>query len=305
MRNHFARIGLAVLVALAALAIPTAAQAAFNGAGYYYAGGRMVITSDLNADGITDYTHGLGATFLITKPYVSTTLFGGVHDHSLIQISLEDSTQQNTIEMGVVVSPDAYGDYAPHLFTCARNAGVYNNCYNQGASSPNWFDNTSNPIGLGSDLTADIGTAKILQVFWSTGTCGLSANGWFAYYNGSNIGCFDPHAVATGWTQVRVMQAFGEVAYTGGNNPGTSNDKPNTDMGTGGAPGVGGSYISSLTTVGATPSTLTTAFPLFTSTDSGAYTSAAIGSQQRSFYISGAGYKFVGGVATLPGNTGS
>jgi hypothetical protein len=305
MKKHLARIGLAALVMLAALAFPASAQAAFTGAGYYYAGGRMVITSDLNADGITDYTRGLGANFLVTKPYVSTQAFGGVHDHALAEISLEDSTQQNSIEMGIAVEPDAYGDYNPHLFTCAKKSGVYTNCYNSGASSPNWFDNTGNSVNLGSDLTADIGTAKTLQVFWATGTCGLSANGWFFYYNGSNIGCLDPHAVATGWTEVRVMQAFGEVAYNGGNNSGTAADKPCTDMGTGGAPGVNQSYISSLTTVTPTPATITTAFPLFTSTDANAYTSAVIGTQQRSFYYSGAGYKFSGGVASTPGNTGS
>jgi len=289
------------------LGIASPAQASpFNGSGYYYGSASQTISGDSNSDGITDYAVGLGANFLVSKPYVPTTSYNSHTDHSLASITVMNTTSwTEAVEVGWDVDYGQYGDSEPHLFACAFTGGNIsgNNCYSGGT---NYHDNGSNSTNLGAALTSDIGTAKAISVYYSAGSCGAASSGWFIYYNSVNVGCYDPSAFAAGFDKGRFFGAQGEYWYNGGNNPGTSNDKPCGDSGNGTVPGAGAAYIASLSLVSPAPSTIATSFTLGTPTDTAVVNTAwTSGSTTRSFYFGERGYKFVGGVATTPGNAGS
>jgi hypothetical protein len=303
MKKLMSRIGLALLsllVVVASLAFASPAQATpFNGAGYYYVQASQTFTG-------TDYVGGLSANAYVAKPFVPATVYGGARDHSLIALGISRTTTalDDAVEVGIAVAHDQFGDDNPHLYSCAWHAGSpVTGCWT-GTGGP-WVDDTGNATNLGTDLTADIGTAKQIQVYQSTLDCGLSANGWHVYYNGSHVGCWQPTAFTAGWSTVKYVQSFGEYAYNGANNSGTSNDKPCGDMGLGGTPGVGQAYVGSLSIVNPSPGTLTTSFSLGAVTDSSAYDIAFASGSTRTFYYGKSGYKFVSGVATTPGNIGS
>jgi hypothetical protein len=290
----------AVSLLVIVLGLATPAQATpFNGAGYYYAGASQTLSG-------SDSALGWGGSVLVTKPFVpNVTNSSGVYDHAVADIVISQDTTGiagNTVEAGIAVNRNVWGDFNPHLFACAWHNSVAYSCWTGGADS---VDNGANPISLGSDLSADIGTSKAVQVYWANTACGTSSSGVFVFYAGTWVSCYKQSVFGAGWTSSKFFQAFGEYHYNGANNPGTSNDKPNGDLGNGNAPGVGAAYISSVTLAFPSPSTLTTSMTLFTPTDSGAYSAAFTGATTRSIYYGGAGYKFVGGVATLPGNVGS
>lgn len=295
--KRFVIAAVATLAAVLGAAAPAQATP-FTGAGSYYAGGSQTMSG-------TDYSQGLSGKLYVAKPFVEAGAFGGLYSHSLAELAVESTSGANpdTIEFGWTVDRNVNGDTNPHLFGYTWKAGVPQ-CYN----TCGFVDNASNPINLGSDISADIGTAKLFQVFWSASACGPAASGWYLYYNGTSVGCYyAPVAVSAGYTTAKFVQAFGEYHYNGVNNSGTSNDKPCGDMGNGTAPGTGAAYISSLSLAFPSPSTLPTSFTLFSPTDSAAYNATWVvpTSPGTSFYYGGAGYKFVSGVATTPGNVGS
>jgi len=299
MKKILGSIGLTLLVLVSLLALPSVAEAtAFTGAGFYYAGGSQTFTG-------TDYVRGLSTNAYVAKPFVPNTAVSGIYDHSLIELAVHETTSGvsgNTVEAGIAVEPTVFGDFNPHLFGCSWTGGVAGGCWTGGT---NWVDNGANATNLGSDLTADIGTAKQLQVFWSMTGCGTYNNGWFITYAGTSVGCYTPAAFSAGFQTSKFVQAFGEYYYNGANNAGTANDKPCGDLGLGGTPGVGQAYVGSLSIVNPSPSTLTTSFTMFTPTDAPAFDATFATGSTRTFYYGKAGYKFVGGVATTPGNAGS
>lgn len=276
------------------------ALTAFNGAGYYYAGGSQTLSG-------TDTAGGLTANVLVTKPFVPNTPKSGLYDHSLADLAVSATTSGpagNAIEAFVAVEPNVWGDFNPHLGVCAWTGGVDVGCYTGGTT---WVDYAPNATNLGADLTADIGTSKQLEILYASTGCGGRPTGWWVAYGGNWIGCYTDQTFSTSFTSAKFLQAFSEYEYNGVNNPGTSNDKPCGDMGKGGTPGTGQSYIASLSMLNQSPSTLVTSFTLFTPTDQPAYDAnwTVPGSTTRSFYYGGAGYKFTAGVASTPGNVGS
>ena len=276
----------------------------FNGAGYYYASASQTISGDSDSNGTQDYAVGLGANFLISKPYVPTTLYNGHRDHSLASITVMDTgpAYSEAVEVGWDVDYDAFGDSEPHLFACAFTGGGIsgNNCWSGGT---NYHDNGGNATNLGAALTSDIGTAKAISVYYSAGSCGAASSGWFIYYNSVNVGCYDPSAFAAGFDKARFFGAQGEYWYNGANNPGTSNDRPCGDSGNGNVPAAGAAYIASLSLVSPSPSTIATSFTLHTPTDTNVVNSAwTSGTTTRSFYFGERGYTSGGGT---PGNKGS
>lgn len=299
----FKRLAIAAIVALAGIVgVAAPAHAGFNGSGYYYGSASQTLSGGNTAGG-------LGATFLISKPYVPTTVYNGHRDHSLASITVMDSTGalDNAVEVGWAVAYDVYGDSEPHFFACAFQngniSGSGTNCYTGGN---NWHDNGSNSLNVGAALTSDIGTPKAISAYYSAGSCGTFSAGWFVYYNSVNVGCFDPNAFDAGFDHGIFFGAQGEYWYNGANNPGTSNDKPCGDSGNATVPGAGAAYIASLSLVNTAPGPITTSFTLGTPTDTGVVNTAwTSGTTTRSFYFGERGYKFVSGVATLPGNAGS
>lgn len=295
------RIGVALAaLAVALLATATPAQASFNGSGFYYVGGSQTLSG-------TDTAGGLGANFLIVKPFVPNVLYGGYYDHSLAELAVHATTSGtagNTIEAGVAVEPGVFGDFNPHLFACSWSAGVDHGCWTGGTT---WVDYGGNSLNIGADVSADIGSAKAIQIIYSASGCGTRPTGWWIAYGGNWVGCYTDQTWGTAFTSAKFYQAFGEYFYNGANNPGTGNDKPCGDLGKGGTPGAGQAYISSLSLVSPSPSTLTTSFTLFPPSDQPAYDAnwTVPGSTTRSFYYGGAGYKFTAGVASTPGNVGS
>jgi hypothetical protein len=278
------------------------ALTAFNGAGYYYAGGSQTY-------GGTDFSRGLGANIFISKPFVpNTPNGGGTYDHSLLDLIVNETTSGvagNAMEAFVAVEPNVWGNFNPHLGVCAWHNSVDNGCYTGGT---NWIDNPANPLNLGADLSADIGTGKSLIIVYASTGCGTASTGWWVQYAGTYVGCYTPAAFGgSTWSTAKFVQADGEYYYNGVNHPGTSNDKPCGDLGNGLYPGTGAGYIASLSTVNPSPAGLVSSFTLHPDTDSGAYSAnwTVPGSTTRSIYIGGAGYKFVSGVATLPGTAGS
>jgi hypothetical protein len=211
----------------------------------------------------------------------------------------------NAMEAFVAVEPNVWGNFNPHLGVCAWHNSVDNGCYTGGT---NWIDNPANPLNLGADLSADIGTGKSLIIVYASTGCGTASTGWWVQYAGTYVGCYTPAAFGgSTWSTAKFVQADGEYYYNGVNHPGTSNDKPCGDLGNGLYPGTGAGYIASLSTVNPSPAGLVSSFTLHPDTDSGAYSAnwTVPGSTTRSIYIGGAGYKFVSGVATLPGTAGS
>ena len=276
------------------------AMTAFTGAGYYYAGGSQTFSG-------TDYVQGMGANVLVTQPFVPNTPNGGAYDHSLADLVINETTSGvagNAMEAFIAVEPNVWGDFKPHLGVCAWHNSVANGCYTGGA---NWVDNGANPVDLGSDLSADVGTAKTLIIKYFNTGCGTASTGWWVQYGSAQVGCFTPAAFGgSTWSTAKFTETDGEYYYNGVNHPGTSNDKPCGDMGNGNFPAVGAGYIASYTLYGASPSTLVPSLFLHADTDTAAYTAAfTSGTTTRSIYYGGPGYKFVSGVATTPGNVGS
>jgi hypothetical protein len=120
-----------LVVVLSLLALPSAAQASpFNGAGYYYAGGSQTFSG-------TDYVQGWGGNAYVAKPFVPNTPTGGVYDHAVTDLVVNETTSGiagNAIEAGIAVNRNVWGDFNPHLFVCAWHNSVDNGCWTNGAA---------------------------------------------------------------------------------------------------------------------------------------------------------------------------
>lgn len=131
---------------------------AFNGAGYYYAGGSQTY-------GGTDFSRGLGANIFISKPFVPNTPNGsGTYDHSLLDLIVNETTSGvagNAMEAFVAVEPNVWGNFNPHLGVCAWHNSVDNGCYTGGA---NWVDNPDTDSGAYSAAFTAVTTTRSIYI---------------------------------------------------------------------------------------------------------------------------------------------
>lgn len=264
-------------------------RAALTGSGYYYAGVAQTGVSGAK---------GMAAKIYVSNPYEQCN----TGEHSVAELAAKDTVTDNVIEFGWI--KDGCSGY-PRLFTSYWKNGVWSGCF---FACVGWQDNGSNPINLGADLTTvaagcngttTLNCVKQFTFQYIVGSaCGPAPNGVFFYYDGVNIGCFQSNLIP-GTGSFDQFQAFGEVYYGG-------STVPCTDMDTFGryatstASAAGSAFFGSITYTGTgapTPSMV-----LQTSTDSGAYTVASIGSAgNRTFTFGGPGRTSTGGT---PGNAG-
>lgn len=163
------------------------AQAALT---YFYAGGRQTYT-----------TSGAAANFGIGAPAVTSGDF-----HSLFEIAVQSTDQQQVVEAGWTVDSGVFGDNNPHFFVGKWVNGTWG-----GYSDANWNDYAPNTtVNRGTDLSSYVGGAeKTISVqYASTGT-----TGWWVFFDGSAVGWFSNSLwTSPTFTQTGKIQLFGEVA---------------------------------------------------------------------------------------------
>jgi len=186
---------------------------------YYYGQGQATVASSTTSS----------ANLTVWKPTVTAGDF-----HSLVELSVADSTQNNIVEVGWGVDLGVNGDSNPHLFVYHWVNGA-STCYN----ACGWVDNALNTtLNAGSTLTPSTsgGTTITLRtgISHQAVACGASAGGWWvtAYYStgtAAYIGCF-PDSLWTSptFTSFTRILAFGEVA--------ANTTSPTTQMGSGVCP---------------------------------------------------------------------
>ncbi len=142
--------------------------------------------------------------------------------HSLQELSLQDSAQQNTVEIGWTVDRGLNGDTAPHLFVYHWVNGAQT-CYN-GCG----FVQVSTSARPG--MTVAAGASAEFGITFYQGN-------WWVSYDNEQIGYFPGSLWGGGYTRAQLISAFGEVAE--------SASPSCTDMGDG-VPGSSGgsSWIS-------------------------------------------------------------
>jgi hypothetical protein len=223
---------------------------------FYYAIGQQVFATGTS-------TKGAAVNLTVENPAFDTTNDA----HSLAELAVRSSDQQQTIEIGWTKDP----------IVCGSTSGVPNRClfgfhwkngvpqgYNVGC-----VDNAANPINLGANLNAITpGTSKRFQIT-NTGTA------WWLAYDGAYV-CYFPTShwstmtPPVTFTDAGLVQAFGEVATKASGNP-----NPRTDMGNGlqaGSAGGLAARIGSFSLTSPTPSTLTGNLSTSTSPATAAYT---------------------------------
>jgi hypothetical protein len=154
-------------------------------------------------------TQGASVTSLVADPQVNPN---HPNEHSLQELSIQNSTQTSTVEVGWIVSKGLNGDSLPHLFIfhwINGNPTCYNGC---------GYVQTSTTLKPGDALTAGSTINFGMQL--------INGN-WEVLINGSEIGYFPGSEWSGTFTQGQLITAFGEVALD-------SNDAPScTQMGNG------------------------------------------------------------------------
>ena len=158
-----------------------------NGAKYYYAGGQQMASAS-------------GASVDLTQeqPSVSQTMGGG--NHSLMELSVESSDDNQIVEVGWIVDQQQIGDSQPHLFVyhwVNGQGSCYNYCGFVRSSTTN-YPGESVPVG-------QTGQYKI----------NFENGNWDMYYNGDLLGYFPESLWSGSFTQAGLIQAFAEVETTG------------------------------------------------------------------------------------------
>lgn len=212
--------------------VTTLAAACASPPCYSYAGSYM--------QSLTDDTDGLGATILVSKPFVRSG-----DDHSLVELAVSDSTgsTDNTVEIGWNIDPSLNGDSNPHLFVYRWDNGV-----GQGYNGTGGFQNASgcSPCA-GDSINADVNTNKQFAMQYFNDGVGGATDGWWASYNNNYIGVY-PETLWTSptFTAGDYVLAFGEVLTS-------TYQNTCSDMGSGYAGGHANSTaIQSLTLPGST-----------------------------------------------------
>jgi Neprosin len=120
--------------------------------------------------------------------------------HSLQEISLQDSAQQQTVEIGWTVDRGLNGDTAPHLFVYHWVNGqgtCYNGCGFVQVS-------TANAPGM----TVATGQSAQYGILFYQGN-------WWVQYNNDWVGYFPGSLWNNAYTSAQLISAFGEVAESG------------------------------------------------------------------------------------------
>jgi hypothetical protein len=107
------------------------------------------------------------------------------------------------VEMGFSVSPDQWGDKAPHLFVYHWNDGN-ETCYD----TCNW-NQVSNTYYPGMDLTPLVG--KFVYIGWVQ-----YRQAWWGWFNDQWLGYIDDSVFNTPFTKTAQIQWYGEVASDNG-----------------------------------------------------------------------------------------
>jgi hypothetical protein len=217
---------------------------------------------------------GAFGTFLVEDPTVSVTDY-----HSLVEMSVQSSDQQQTVEVGWMVDPLQFGDALPHLFVSDWVNG-----------SPGCFD------GCGFVPTSTTVTAGMVLIPGDTDVFEIAyANSsWNIYDNGTLVGYF-PGALWSGtFTFFGLTQWFGEVA--------AGSSVPCSRMGSGAYAGASGAdTINAMGLVGGPTVSIRTS-----ATNDALYTAEATSSNSLSFGGPGGCAAFLGSstaiTSTAPSN---
>jgi hypothetical protein len=179
--------------------------------------------------GAYDFGTAAGASALMTirRPTVAAA-----DDHSLAELAVQSADQRQAIEVGWTVDPKQFGDSEPHLFVFHWVDGV-RTCYNGCGFVP------FGQARVGMILPVD---ATQLWPF----TIRHDPGSWSIYFGLSAVGYFPDSLWGGRFTQIGLVQAFGEVS--------ASSTTPCTDMGSGAFPTANsGARISSIRFLGAQP----------------------------------------------------
>lgn len=156
------------------------------GSCYDYVFGRQIVST----------SNGATVSTLVADPQLNHNFN---LEHSLQELSVQNTAGTNTVEVGWIVDHNLNGDYLPHLFVFYWVNGV-GECYNERCSG---FVQTSATLKPGDALavgsTANIGLVQV--------------NGnWQVQVNGTQIGFFPGSLWNGAFNQGQQITAFGEVA---------------------------------------------------------------------------------------------
>jgi Neprosin len=155
-----------------------------DGACYYWVGGDQ---QGLNATGAT-------VSFTQAKPVV-----GPADYHSLTELAVESSNDQQIVELGWIVADGINHDTDPSLFVSYWVNGTFG-CYNLGCG---FVETKGAKIHPGAKLKVGaIGTFKI----------NFSDDRWNLYYDGASVGYFPESLWTVTFKRANLIQVFGEVA---------------------------------------------------------------------------------------------
>lgn len=137
---------------------------------------------------------GVSVQMLQADPEIDPNYAGA---HSLQEISLQDSAQQQTVEIGWTVDRGLNGDTKPHLFVYHWvNGGT--SCYN-GCG----FVQVSTTNTPGETVTAGASAQYAIQ---------FRQGSWWVQYNNDWVGYFPGSLWNNTYTTAQVITAFGEVS---------------------------------------------------------------------------------------------
>jgi len=179
------------------------------------AGQRKLLAGPYYFYGVAQQTHTTGTTdgvmanLVTAKPWVDSAV---KDDHSLAEVSIQDTATGHAVEIGYTVDPGTFGDSNPRLFVYHWVLGVPQG-YGAG-----FTDNAANPINHGSLLPYPLQKSFFIQ---------RSGGDWWVGYDTAWVGRFAGANFTGGFTSGTETSGFGEVATK----PGTSHTTSCSDMG--------------------------------------------------------------------------
>jgi hypothetical protein len=189
------RTKLAALVSLlmasigAVLAVAAPAQASPCGTCYYYAGGYQTVNNT-----------GVSALVDVANPTIS-----GSDYHSLMELTVQNSTGTNIVEVGWNKDPGLYSDSNTHIFVSRWASGTWGG-YNSGG-----FVNVAGcTVCAGTSIQGDVGTIPNFAIQHLASP----SSGWWVGYKSNWIGYFPDSVWSGGFTTAAYLDVFGEVAVS-------------------------------------------------------------------------------------------
>jgi hypothetical protein len=150
---------------------------------YYWAGGRQYATAS-------------GASVDLSQDQPTVTQTSGSENHSLMEMSVEDTAGKQIVEVGWMVDQVLFNNALPHLFVYHWVDGQ-TSCYN-GCG----FVQVSSTNVPGESLT--VGATGNFEINYTN-------NAWYIYYNGDTLGYFPSSLWSGTFTQAGFIETFGEV----------------------------------------------------------------------------------------------